>query len=101
MAIVATPKTALLTGMVAAFIMYFLGPYVDHAQGLAGDILLLATALLVGLPACFLVFGLTKDQLVGLWIFDRELLKRMGAWVIGVFSTATAFQFLQYVIVGR
>lgn len=93
---VATPKTALFTGISAGVIGYFLGPYVDHSEGILGSVALLIAGLVVAVPAYFFVFGLRKDQLIGFWVANPAILKRVGAWILGVGVTAALFQLLHY-----
>ncbi len=84
----------MITGVVTALVMYFFGPYVDRSEGTVGAILLVVATAAVAVPAYFLVFGLSKEQLVGFWVANPALLKRMGAWVLGAASTAAILQFV-------
>jgi hypothetical protein len=41
----------------------------------------------------FFVFGIKRSEWVGLWAFKPELLKRIGAWFLGVASIGALAQF--------
>src|SRR6185436_17898673 len=97
MADVATPRNALVTGIVTGIVMYFFGPYVDRSEGAVGTVLMLACVAVVAVPAYFLVFGLSKEQLVGFWVANPALLKRIGAWLLGVASVSAIFSLLHLV----
>jgi len=94
---VATPRTALITGIATAVVMYFFGPYVDRSEGALGTVLLLVAVAVVAVPAYFLVFGVGKEQLVGFWFANPALLRRMGAWLLGAASTAAIISLVHLV----
>ena len=93
---VATPKTALLTGMATAVVGYFFGPYIDRSHGFLGAVLLLGAVAVVGLPFYYLVYGLTRDQLVGFWLANPPLLRRIAAWILGAAVTAAVLSLIHY-----
>jgi hypothetical protein len=83
----ATPTTAAITGAYCAVIALVLGPLVDAPGSFSTLWLVLATAL-VAVPAYLFVFGVPRDQRVGLWVLQPEFLKRIVAWFIGSASVA-------------
>jgi len=91
--IVATPKTAFLTGAISAFVLFIAGPSMEGAKGFLGDLVLVLGALVVGLPAYFFVFGVKRGERVGFWAFKPEVLKRIGAWFLGIASIGALAQF--------
>ncbi len=97
MNIVATPKSAAITGALSATISVFLAPLIDRQPSLSVWSMLLIV-IVVCLPAYFFVFGIRKRDMIGAWLFSPPLLKRMAAWVLGVFSVATVAQFLFLII---
>ena len=86
MSITATPITALLAGFEAAAILYFLGPRIDQPNNPSSSYLLVLGALLVGVPAYFYVLGLKRSDLVGMWVLNPALLKRVGLWLLAAGS---------------
>ena len=83
----ATPITAAVTGAYCAAVGLVLGPWVD-GPGSHSTFWLVVTAALVAIPSYFFVFGRTRKQKVGLWVLQPELLKRIGAWLIGCIYVA-------------
>ena len=94
--IVATAKTAFLTGVISAFVLFLTGPSMEGAKGFLGDLFLVLGALVVGLPAYFFVFGVKRSERVSLWAFKPELLKRIGAWFLGAASIGALAQFYMF-----
>ena len=90
MQVTATNKSAAITGIYAGLLGLLLGPQVDNGSPAW---LLVATAALAG-PAYFFVFGLRRDDMVGMWIFDPPLLKRIGLCVAGAMCVGTIAQFV-------
>jgi hypothetical protein len=86
MTINATSITALLAGVEAAAVLYFLGPRIDQPNNPASGYLLVLGALLVGVPAYFCVLGLKRSDLVGMWVLNPTLLKRVGLWLLAAAS---------------
>jgi len=84
----ATLRSAAITGAFAAIAGLLLGPLVD-APGPSGTFWLIATVLIVGVPGYFFVFGLTREQMVGSWLLEPALLKRLAAFFLGAISVAT------------
>ena len=88
---VATPQSAAMTGALTALGGLLLGPIAD-GKGPFSTVALMLGVLWVGVPAYFFVLGLRKDQLVGAWMFQPALLKRIAAWSLGVISVGTVAQ---------
>jgi hypothetical protein len=93
MELCATPTTAAITGAYCSLVGLILGPLAD-APGLRGNIWLLITVAAVALPAYFFVFGITRAQMVGPWLVQPPLLKRIAAWIISAASVAAAVSLL-------
>ena len=91
----ATTGTALATGVYCSVVLFVLGPLID-AKGPSSSAWLLVGALAVGIPAYFCVFGVTREEMVGLWVLQPALLKRVAACFLGAISTAT----LAWLLVG-
>jgi hypothetical protein len=84
----ATNMTAAVTGLYSGLLGLVLGPRVD-----AGGPwwLLIATAAFGG-PAYFFVFGVRREEMVGLWVLKPALLKRMALCFAGIICVATIAQ---------
>jgi len=90
MQISATNKSAAITGIYAGLLGLLLGPQVDSGSTAW---LFVATAAFAG-PAYFFVFGLRREDMVGLWVFQPSLLKRVGLCLAGVMCVGTIAQFI-------
>jgi hypothetical protein len=90
MQINATNKSAAITGIYAGLIGLLLGPQVDSGSTAW---LFVATAAFAG-PAYFFVFGIRREDMVGLWVFDPPLLKRIGLCLAGAICVGTIAQFI-------
>ena len=91
MTIVATQKTAALTGVWSGVVAVFLGPLVDNTGPLS-SLWLLVSVMLVSVPAFFFVFGVYRKNMVGLWMFDPALLKRVFVCLGGVVAVGLLAQ---------
>ena len=86
----ATPTTAAATGAYCAVVLLVLGPAIDRPGPFSTLWLLLGVAL-VGAPAYFYVLGVAREQMVGLWVFQRPLLQRFAAWFLACASVLAGF----------
>ena len=84
----ASNNAAAVTGVGASAVGYFLGPLADR-HDVAGSVWLLILVLLAGLPAYFFVFGVRKEHMVGNWMFEPSLVRRIALFSAG--ATAMAF----------
>ncbi len=84
----ATTNTALATGAYCSVVLFLLGPLID-GKGSGSSAWLLVGVLAVGVPAYFYVFGVTKQEMVGLWVLQPALLKRVAACFLGAIATGT------------
>ena len=93
MKIVATQNTAALAGLWFGVVAVVLGPVVD-APGPWSSFWLLVSGLLIAIPMFFFVVGIRRKDMVGLWMFKPDVLKRQfvcfGAVVaVGLLALAT------------
>jgi hypothetical protein len=93
----ATTTTAAVTGAYCGVVLVVTAPLVDRPGPYGTVWLLLATAL-VTLPTYLFVFGLSRKQLVGVWVLHPPLLKRMGAWFLCCGSVAAAASLVLFVL---
>lgn len=84
----ATNNSAALTGLAAGVFGVLFGARVDSGEPLW---ILLATAA-VAAPPYFFVFGLRRCDMVGLWMFQPALLKRILLWFAGAMCVGTVAQ---------
>jgi hypothetical protein len=84
----ATVRTAALTGAFAALVGLLLAPLVDGLSP-GRTFWLIVGILIVGVPAYFFVFGVSRERMVGLWALHPALLKRIAACLVGAISAAT------------
>ena len=84
----ATTSTAMATGVYCSVVLFVLGPLID-GKGPDSSAWLLVGALALGVPAYFYVFGVTKEEMVGLWVLQPALLKRVAACFLGAIATAS------------
>lgn len=69
--------TAAITGAYCALVLLMLGPMLDR-PGDHGALWLLLGAALVGVPAYFFVLGVAREQMVGFWVLQPPLLRRVA-----------------------
>lgn len=84
----ATPTTAAVTGAYCAGVGLVLGPFVD-TPGPHSTLWLVLAVALVATPSYFFVLGIPRAQMVGPWLVQSPLLKRIAAWLVGAVSVAT------------
>jgi hypothetical protein len=85
----ATPTTAAVTGLYCGLLAWVLQPLVD-GQGTYASMWLLLGAGAIGVPAYYFVFGLGRAQMVGAWLVEPSLLKRIAACFLGAGVAAAA-----------
>ena len=84
----ATNKSAAITGLLAGLFGLLFGSRVD-----AGSTVWLVLAFAaIAVPPYFFVFGLRREDLVGLWFLQPSLLKRMALWFVGIICVGTLAQ---------
>ena len=83
----ATQTTAALTGAYFGVLLLALGPMID-SQGPYSTYWLLLGAALVGIPGYIYVLGITRQQMVGAWLLEAPLLKRIAICLICCASVA-------------
>jgi hypothetical protein len=83
----ATSRTAAVTGAYCAVVLQLLAPMIDRPGANSALWLILGVAL-VGIPAYFFVLGVTREQMVGLWVLQPPLLQRVAVWFIACGSVA-------------
>jgi hypothetical protein len=74
----ATPTTAAIAGAYCSIVELLLGPLIDK-QTPSSSVWLIVGALAVAIPAYFFVFGVAREEMVGLWVLRPALLH--GFWV--------------------
>ena len=84
-----TPVTAALAGVFSALVWPFLWSRFGSASTDGSVELIVATLLVIALPAHAFVVGFGGNQSLGARI-DTELLKRIGAWLLAAAATALA-----------
>ena len=84
-----TPVTAALAGVFSALIWPFLWARFGSASTAGSVELIVATLLVIALPAHAFVVGFGGNQSLGARI-DTALLKRVGAWLLAATTTAVA-----------
>jgi hypothetical protein len=80
MRVCATNKSASVTGLYGGLLDVVLGPRVDAG----GGFWLVIIAIAFAAPAYFFVFGIRREDMVGLWIVNPALLKRLALCCAGV-----------------
>jgi hypothetical protein len=83
-----TPVTAALAGMFSGLTWPFLWPFFGGTGASATLALVVATIVLVALPAHAFVLGFNRSRTVGPGALDVALLVRVGAWLAGAVITA-------------
>lgn len=81
MKITPTPLTAALAGIVAAIAWPYLWARYGGPGSAGGVELVIATLLVIALPAHALVVGFARPQASAPGAVDTALLKRVGAWL--------------------
>jgi hypothetical protein len=84
----ATPTTAAVTGGYCSIVGFVLGPLIDKPTS-SSSVWLIVGTLAVGLPAYFFVFGVTREEMVSLWVLQPALLKRIAACFVGAVAVAS------------
>lgn len=88
-----TPLTAALSGMFAGLTWPLIWPLVQ-GEGAADSLwLMLATVVLVALPAHVFVLGFKRKQVVGAGVMDSALLIRVGTWLACAACSAVLVSF--------
>lgn len=90
----ASNNAAAVTGICASAVCYFLGPLADRHDAF-GSVWLLILVLLVGLPAYFFVFGVKKADMVGNWMFEPSLVRRIALFLAGAVAMAFVLSIAQ------
>ena len=90
MQIQATNKSASVTGIYAGVLGVVLGPAIDSG----GAVMLFLSTLAFALPAYFLVLGVKREDMNGLWFFRPDILKRTALFIAGIVCVATITQLI-------
>ena len=85
---VPTPVTAALAGVFSGLTWPLLWPFFAGTGASATVGLVVATIVLVALPAHAFVLGFKRSQTAGPGALDVALLVRIGAWLAGAVVTA-------------
>lgn len=93
----ATNKSAAITGIYAGVLALMLGPRIDNG----GPAWLLFSIFAFAGPAYFLVFGVSRADMVGLWMFRTSLLKRIALFFAGIICVAFLAQVIFLMRSGR
>ena len=76
----ASNNTAAVTGIGASAVGYLLGPLAD-LHDTSGSVWLFVLVLMIGLPAYFFVFGVKKEDMVGNWMLEPSLIRRIALFL--------------------
>jgi hypothetical protein len=90
----ASNNTAAVTGIGASAVGYLLGPFADR-HDTSGSVWLVVLVLMVGLPAYFFVFGVKKEDMVGNWMLEPSLIRRIALFLAGAIATAFVLSLVQ------
>ena len=90
MSIAPTPITAALAGIFSGLTWPLVWPFVSGSDASATLWLVLATIVLVALPAHAFVLGFQRSKAASAGTFDMALLTRIGSWRAGGVLTALA-----------
>ena len=93
MKITPTPATAALAGAFSAMVWPFLWSRFGGASTDGSIELIIATLLVIALPAHAFVVGFGPSQGSAPGTLDTALLKRIGAWLAAAAVTAVAWSF--------
>ena len=85
MQIRATDTSAAITGICSGVLGLVLGPHVDNG----GPLWLLLSAVAIGGAAYLFVFGVSRADMVGPWMFRPDLLRRVALWMTGIIAVGT------------
>jgi len=85
-----TPVTAALAGVFSAIAWPLLWSRFGSAASAGSVELILATLLVIALPAHACVVGFGRSGGFAAGTFDRALLQRVGAWLAAAIATAVA-----------
>ena len=88
MNVTATPVTAALAGVFSGLTWPMIWPHVTGTEASATLWLVLATIVLVALPAHAFVLGFQRSETPGARSLDVALLTRIGTWLVGGVVTA-------------
>jgi hypothetical protein len=91
MRLVATDRSAIATGALAALVAVCLATFVD-ADSPSGSAALIVGTLFIGIPAYFFVLGIRRGEMVGLWAFRRPVLRRVALFGLTAASLFTVVQ---------
>lgn len=69
-------------------------PFADR-HDTSGSVWLVVLVLMVGLPAYFFVFGVRKEDMVGNWMLEPSLIRRIALFLAGAIATALALSLVQ------
>ncbi len=83
-----TPLTAGLAGIFSGLTWPLVWPFVSGPNAASTLWLVLATLVLIGVPAHAFVLGFNRPQNVAPGTVDSALLARIGAWLAGAAITA-------------
>jgi len=83
-----TPVTAALAGVFSGLTWPMIWPHVTGTEASATLWLVLATIVLVALPAHAFVLGFQRSDTPGARSLDVALLTRIGTWLVGGVVTA-------------
>ena len=88
MKITPTPVTAALAGVFSAIVWPLLWSRFGSAASASSVELILATLLVIALPAHAFVVGFGRHGGAAVRTMDTALLKRIGAWLVAAIATA-------------
>lgn len=89
----ATSVTAAVTGAYCAVVLLVLEPVVD-GLGTHSTLWLLLGAALVGIPSYFFVLGVPRKKVVGVWVLQPPLLRRLAAFLLACVAVASVVTFV-------
>ncbi len=76
-----SPRLAMLVGIWAGSLLLFVAPLVDE-PGMVGSIWLVVCVVGVGVPANLFVFGVPREERIGLWFFRAAVMRRVGCLLL-------------------
>ncbi len=90
----ASNNASALTGVGASVLGHLVGPLADR-RDTVGSVCMLLLAAGIGIPACFFVFRVKRDDMVAGWRFQPGLLKRVALFFAGAIATAFVLMLIQ------
>ena len=94
MTLTASNSKAALTGVGASVLGCLLAPVADR-RDVVGSICLLLLVAFIALPAYFFVFGIKRQDMVGDWMLETSLVKRIASWLASAAATAFVLMLMQ------